>query len=327
MLRMRKEPLVSIIVPVYNTEMFIVRCIESILQQTYKNIEILLINDGSTDMSGIICEKYAFRDQRIKYFKQANQGLSAARNKGLDNVTGEYILFVDSDDYLDENAVETFLNIAVSENADITILEVKTETVQGLQYSPKKELSVASSEQLREKILKDKIGNHVITKCFKKDLWNSVRFPLGLVYEDLFIMPRLVSVANKIVYRCEAVYFYNRCNENSLTYGKNDFNAFHRYSKFLAYCEHEKAGIEQKSDDIINWSIEKALHESVKAFVIDAGRPVLRDAQRQLMKEYIIKNEKHIKKLNIKDRLLLDSIIKTGFLYKFYGIVKRVIKY
>lgn len=289
MIKSKEKILISIIVPVYNSEIFIGRCIESILQQTYKNIELILINDGSNDMSDVICEEYALKDQRIKYFKQENQGVSVARNKGLDNVSGDYILFVDSDDYLEKNAVEIFFNIAVSESVDITLLEAKVETFRGLKYLPKTNLSLLSSNQLREKILKNKIENKVIITCFKKDLWNCVRFPVGLVYEDLFIMPRLVLAANKIVYRCEPVYFYNKCNEDSLTYGKNDFNAFHRYSKFMAYCEHEKAGIKQKSEDIINWSIEKALHESVKAFVIDAGKPVLTEEQRNCMKEYILK--------------------------------------
>ncbi|HFI0794571.1 TPA: glycosyltransferase family 2 protein [Streptococcus suis] len=101
-----KEELVSVIVPVYNVEKYLVQCIDSIINQTYQNLEIILVNDGSTDNSGKICDEYAKKDSRIKVIHKENGGLSDARNKGLDFMTGEYVTLVDSDDYLEHNCIE-----------------------------------------------------------------------------------------------------------------------------------------------------------------------------------------------------------------------------
>ncbi|MDO4920610.1 MAG: glycosyltransferase family 2 protein [Phascolarctobacterium sp.] len=323
---MGKEYLVSIVVPMYNSEQFIVRCVDSILKQTYENIELIIVNDGSVDNGGAICEEYALRDNRVKYFQQANAGISSARNKGIENASGDYILFVDSDDWLADNAVDTFLNIAVDEKADIVILESKVAMVNGLEYTPRENLQALSSEQLRDDLLVDKWGNHAIVKLFEKDLWKKVRFPYGMIYEDLFTMPHLASSAKKIVYRCKPVYFYNRCNENSLTWGKNDFKPFHRYSKFMAYCEHEKVGRELNKKIVVEWSIKKALHESIKAFVIDAGWGGLNDKQRDDMLKYIFGHKEQVKQLALKDRVLLSSIMSDGFLYKAYGKIEALVK-
>ena len=111
--------LISIIVPVYNVEKYIVRCLESILSQTYKNIEVIIVNDGSVDKSGEICERYAKKDNRIKLINKSNGGLSDARNKGIDQANGIYITFVDSDDYISQNYVEILYKLIKENNADI----------------------------------------------------------------------------------------------------------------------------------------------------------------------------------------------------------------
>ena len=111
------EPLVSVIVPVYNVEKYLEKCVYSLLQQTYKNIEIILVNDGSTDESGKMCENLAQEDDRIKVFHKKNGGLSDARNYGVERATGEYIGFVDSDDYVHERMYEKLLS-AILRNED-----------------------------------------------------------------------------------------------------------------------------------------------------------------------------------------------------------------
>ena len=114
-------PLISIIIPVYNVEKYLDKCINSVLMQTYKNIEILLINDGSTDSSGQICESYAKKDSRIKVIHKENGGLSDARNVGIEHSTGSYIMFVDSDDYIDCNMASVLYNLLNSTNSDMAI--------------------------------------------------------------------------------------------------------------------------------------------------------------------------------------------------------------
>ena len=130
-------PLISIIVPVYNVESYLKRCIESILNQTFRDFELILVNDGSTDNSEIICKEYALKDERIKYFYQRNKGVSEARNKGIDNSSGEYIQFIDSDDYVDENFLEIVVNRFKRDNSDIVFIGFYNEYNNGEIYKSK----------------------------------------------------------------------------------------------------------------------------------------------------------------------------------------------
>ena len=116
---------VSVIIPVYNAEKYIRRCIESVLDQTYQDLEILLINDGSTDSSGSICDEYALKYMRVKSIHSINQGVAHARNLGLDNATGEYVVFVDSDDYVSSKYVENLVDGIVKTRADVSITKIK----------------------------------------------------------------------------------------------------------------------------------------------------------------------------------------------------------
>ena len=114
------DNLISVIVPVYNVEAYLPRCVDSILAQTYKNLEIILVDDGTKDRGGVICDEYAAKDPRVKVIHKENGGLSSARNAGIDVARGEYLAFVDSDDYLEPEAMEVLLNAAVSNNVRLT---------------------------------------------------------------------------------------------------------------------------------------------------------------------------------------------------------------
>ena len=119
---MKKNNLISIIVPIYNVEKYLKKCIDSIINQTYKNLEIILVDDGSPDNCGKICDEYAKKDNRIKVIHKENGGVSSARNVGVENATGEYIGFVDSDDYIEKDMYEVLINNLKKENADISII-------------------------------------------------------------------------------------------------------------------------------------------------------------------------------------------------------------
>ena len=121
---MRDRPLVSIIVPVYNVERYLNRCIKSIITQEYKELEIILVDDGSLDGCPLLCDKWAEQDKRIRVVHQANSGLSAARNTGLEMMSGEYIAFVDSDDYLDSRYVDSMLSAIISGKANMAICSI-----------------------------------------------------------------------------------------------------------------------------------------------------------------------------------------------------------
>ena len=212
------EPLLSIIVPIYNVEQYIDKCIQSILNQTYQNLEIILVDDGATDRSGSIADSYAAKDKRVKVFHKENGGLSDARNYGLDHVTGDYILFVDSDDFIENTMCERLLTVANSSNADMVScnyyiyrgdddISIHTMSVQD------DTRTFTGMDMLRYYLLKTEPFdlNVVWNKLFKSELFNGrvlVRFPKGRVQEDNFTIFRLFLNANTIVTVNEPLYYY-----------------------------------------------------------------------------------------------------------------------
>lgn len=216
--------LISIIVPIYNVEMYLEKCINSILEQTYKNIQLILINDGSLDHSESICKKYAANDNRVKYMYQENAGVSAARNLGLDNAKGQYILFVDADDYVEKNYVEELYLEAKKYDADIVISDglYERETIE-MKYENlflQGKVRVLNSESALKAFLEHKglIGSPWVPwgKLFNVSLFENVRFPKGMLAEDLAIMYRIFDKAKKLVYIPVKKYHY--ClREESLT--------------------------------------------------------------------------------------------------------------
>lgn len=205
--------MVSIIVPIYNIESYLSVCVDSLLKQTYREIEIILVDDGSTDNSGKLCDEYAQTDSRIHVIHKPNGGLSSARNAGLDIAAGEWILFVDGDDYLDKSAVERLMAIAEKyENADfIQFLYCETED-----FSWKADLK----QKANEDVCTDKysffnklrelggVAASSCTKLFRKELFENLRFTEGILHEDEDLITRLLPKCNKIVYTNLVLYGY-----------------------------------------------------------------------------------------------------------------------
>lgn len=316
---------VTIIVPVYNVEKYLQKCLDSLINQTYKNLEIIVINDGSTDSSGKICDEFAEIDDRVIVIHQKNAGVSVARNVGLDRMTGDYVTFVDSDDYLELNAIERFFGMLINEKADIVIAEATTFFKNRTVYHPNKVAEEYNTELIKKKILMDKVGNHVATKFYKAKLWEKIRFPEKLVYEDFYIMPSVCMNAKKIVYKCEPLYWYNRMNETSQTSLWNDFNAWHRYSKFKAYCEHLRVAKILQIDKAVKWAEKKSMHEVVKAFCRNYGKPCLSKENLHEMKVYLKNSKNIVNELKIKDRLLVWSILNFPFLCRLYGEILYIL--
>lgn len=212
------QPLLSIIVPIYNVEQYLDRCIQSILNQTYQNLEIILVDDGATDCSGAIADSYAAKDKRIKVFHKENGGLSDARNYGLDHVTGDYILFIDSDDFIVNIMCERLITVASSNNADIVSCNYYIYrgdddiSIHNMSVQDDKR-TFTGMDMLRYYLLKTEPFdlNVVWNKIFKLDLFNGVepvRFPKGRVQEDNFTIFRLFLNANSIVTVNEPLYYY-----------------------------------------------------------------------------------------------------------------------
>ncbi|MGO2891442.1 glycosyltransferase family 2 protein [Enterococcus devriesei] len=208
---------ISIIVPIYNVEKYLKRTIDSILSQSFEDFELVLVNDGSTDSSGEICDEYARRDERIKVVHKNNGGVSSARNTGLITASGRFIGFVDSDDYIAEDMYELLYNNLIKENADLSICgiydvyEGKVLEEKGNQYL------IKNREETVEMILESKIISvNPVNKLYKKDLFLGVSYPEGSITEDAAVMFFLLEKAKKIVIdTTQKYYYYHR--ENSIT--------------------------------------------------------------------------------------------------------------
>lgn len=215
--------LVSIIVPIYNVEQYLDECVDSIRSQSYKELEIILVDDGSPDRCGKMCEEYAKEDERIVVIHKKNGGLGDARNAGIRQAHGDYLLFVDSDDYLHPEAVEKILYTAEKAKADIAIFDYAT-------VEPENSRSDRFTEKIREnQVLSPEKEKRVLTcscssvnKLYRREFWEAsgLEFPVGRYYEDLGTIPKLMAIAKRVVYRKEVLYYY-RMREGSIMHTTN----------------------------------------------------------------------------------------------------------
>ena len=209
---------ISVIVPVYNVEQYLERCVDSIINQTYKNLEIILVNDGSTDNSGQLCDELAKRDSRIKVIHKENGGLSDARNVGIDVAEAELIGFIDSDDYIDEDMYELLINNLKAANADLSMCghyDVYNNVPES-QVSDKKKWELSPQEAIKMVMEAKILSVTAVNKLYKKSLFSELKFEIGKIAEDAFIMIKLLDKCNKIVATNEKKYYYVH-RENSIT--------------------------------------------------------------------------------------------------------------
>jgi len=221
----------SIIVPVYNTERYLKKCIDSILIQKFSDFELILVDDGSEDGCGDMCDQYAEYDSRVRVIHKKNMGVSAARNDGLDKASGDYILFVDSDDWIENNCLEV-LNDVITENIDVVVF--------GLKKFFKNKIDIilpelyVKSEEIKEKLISDEYKAWTCNKCYRRSLFSNLRFKIGIYYEDIYTLPRMIYNAKSIVSIKQALYCYNQMNVNSIT---NDTTSLKMYDLVMARKE------------------------------------------------------------------------------------------
>lgn len=216
-------PKISIIVPVYNCEKYISNCINSILEQSFKDFELILVDDGSSDRSFEICESFAKKDNRVRTIHQPNSGVSRARNRGLDEAKGEYIGFVDGDDCVDKEMYERLYKNLADNNADISICGIvnyfvkKDGTTEKVRQSPVDGFWIFSGEQALKEALQSRLYSvNPVNKLFKRELFDKLRYPEGKISEDAFLIPVVISKSGKVVYDSKPMYYYLR-RENSIT--------------------------------------------------------------------------------------------------------------
>ena len=228
---------ISVIIPVYNVEAYIEKCLKSIMEQTYKNLEIILIDDGSTDNSGKICDEYAKKDTRINVIHRKNGGLSVARNDGIKIAKGEYICFVDSDDYVTENYCEVLYNTLKSNNADISAVsykEIRDEGIPVLDADEKdktkfnNECIIYDNDEIIIQMLKwETFRNMAWNKLYKTEKVKKHLFLEGYAFEDIYFSYEILSDVKRVAYINTPCYYYIRRNNSiSLTCSEKNLNDF-----------------------------------------------------------------------------------------------------
>ena len=212
---------ISVIVPIYNVEKYLRRCLNSLCAQRFQAVEFLLINDGSTDRSGAICDEYSSKDSRFKVFHKLNGGLSSARNYGIDNSRGKYLLFLDSDDWVTADFCSASYSIAKSKNADLVMFMYRIAKNSHVYFDRKCDIDEGYktwSEGID--IILGAGGVYAWNKLYKRTLFNDIRYPQGRVFEDSQVTWQLIYLAERIYFTRKPLYFYFM-RRNSIIHQKN----------------------------------------------------------------------------------------------------------
>lgn len=242
--------MISVIVPVYNVESYLRKCLDSVTGQTYRNLEILVIDDGSTDGSGKICDEYK-KDNRVKVFHTENRGLSCARNIGLDNATGEWIGFVDSDDWIEPDMYEVLIERALETGADIVecgeYIEYSRKTIN----SQRQDLIYYGKDSLLA-LLRQDFSDGVWNKVWRRRCFNHIRFPKGRIYEDVAVTYQVFDIASCVCTISKVKYHYIQ-REKSLSKTYNMKNLVDYWSSCLERYEYLN---ERQDCDIDHYSLQ-----------------------------------------------------------------------
>ena len=320
------NPKISIIVPVYNAENYLHRCVESLISQTYSNLEIILVDDGSTDRSREICMQFAENDKRIQYYYQNNAGAAVARNNGIDHATGEYLGFVDSDDYIDVDMYEVLINAIIKYEAQAVQILSRRFTDDGMiinqeliDRTENDQVVTYSPDEAIEHYL---VGNHSLwSHLYDVSLFHSIRIPEGMAGEDLAIVIPLYSQCNKVVKINQYKYNY-RVNPNSVTNTPMDqrkINLFFEYERQL-----DLYGDNLRYNTILIFTISKTLAGILNAMILEKNDRFDHDEKffRNKLVEYFrkFKTNKYINKLQIRK---FNIYLKSRMLYKLMLIMKR----
>lgn len=327
--------LVSVIVPVYNVAPYLKEAIESVICQSFPYLEIIIVNDGSSDKSKDICEQYALRDKRIKLINQDNSGLSAARNAGLDAATGDFIAFLDSDDAYHPDFVKTLVNAILSHDADLAMCKCRTyrteATMESDGYRGKTVPSILPGSYDRENSLRALLGGAinpgVWNKLYKKSLWESVRFPDGHVYEEVRTIYQILDLSES-VYICGDLLYLHRKRRGSITETcsqKNVSDWFLAYSYFDDYVLKNIPAV--FSSEMLEDSRRQRMHTMIRFYGLYSGekkyKKYLRCKILESIDELGISNERFITRIGLYMVLCCPWLLRLT--YRVYYSIREVI--
>ena len=315
-----EDRLVSVIVPVYNVEDYINKCVKTILNQSYRKIEVILVDDGSSDASASICDHFARMNSRVRVIHKKNAGLSAARNSGLSLAKGDYISFVDGDDYVASDYIEFLLALIVANDADIS------QCGYYIQFSEKRIVNKLSDDKLhildKMQVLESLCYNGLYdvtawNKMYRRELFESVTYPEGWMYEDTAVSYRIAENASKFVIKVKPKYFYvQRYNSiaNGLKFNQSKYQFVEVGDEMAKYISKKYPQLKQAADAKMCFVRLSTLAQMVNTKHSDSDR----------VKEYKTFIREHAsrvladKKVHLRDKL---GIISLGLGYPFFRAV------
>lgn len=295
-------PAISVVVPVYRVEQFLRRAIESVINQNFTDWELILVDDGSPDTCGAICDEYAKNDRRIHVIHKENGGLSSARNAGMKIAAGEFVYFLDSDDYIPSQALQALYERAKEYEADIVMAGHDRIAPGGRIYHDYEDWGASADTQaIRRGVILNELPNFAWGKLYRRSLWDDLWFPEGVLVEDLFSVAKTFYRAKKILLIPDALYFYSHENVGSIMNGLGTGYIRIRYGRFLGWREHERLAQKEEPEAVAVCS-ENAIHAAIRAISLNAGKNVLQNEEITEIYNYLIERKSNA--LKIGDRLV-----------------------
>ncbi len=278
------KELISVIVPIYNVEKYLRKCVDSLINQTYKNLEIILVDDGSPDNCPKICDEYAKQDSRIKVMHKENGGLSDARNAGMKVARGEYISFIDSDDWIKSEMIEDMYNRMIEDNSDLVssgVLWVDEDGVE-IRNATVSENCVLNTEQAIKELINDgKLKQHVWNKLYKTDLIKNILFDKGKYHEDVFWSYKVIGESKRISIEKNSYYFYVQRSE-SIMGEKYSAKRLDALDAMELRCEYTKDKFPKLYNNAISVYIGSCMYHLQLALIAGTDKEVIRNIENRI---------------------------------------------
>lgn len=312
------SPLISVVIPVYNVESYLEECLNSVVEQTYSNLQIILVDDGSTDSSGSICDRYASQDSRITVVHQKNQGAGAAKNTGLEEVAGEYLSIIDSDDYLDQNYYKIMLAAITETNADtVQCLFINQFRDKGFNCDynfPASHNRLLTTQEYLFEMLYDWKYAVFWNKLFKTELLYNARFPSGRKIDDEFFTYKLICNSKIIVNINNTLYNYRMRGTSVMTSSANsdegnDKLLIDRTDSFLERYQYVSKKF-KRLEPYFYMHLSNYIAESLKKAILDETKDYFREYKKQYPQRELSLYHKFIirkREKNFKPGIVIDK--------------------
>lgn len=314
----------SVIMPVYKAEEYIYKAVDSILNQTYANLEVILVDDGSPDNCGKICDEYAEKDSRVKVIHKKNGGQADARNFGIEAASGEFIGFVDSDDYIEPYMYQEMIDYMQQNSLDIVCGDTKQIKGKKIKFKPRhKENLIWNNNEAICENLSGSLDNAVTNKIYKRKVIGDIRFPKGRVYEDVATIYKFIYNADRVGYLAKGYYYYIKRKGSTIS---TSFNSKSRYDCFVGYIERLDFAEKHKLP-CIEACRKQALETALATLTAFYANNESKDSDRyKNVNDFIemqLNKNNHLRK---KHEFLLWSFKNCKVLHKIYANLSSILK-